>query len=378
MVMQDGGTVDVRPGSDPGRAAPEHSGAYLASGLCLVLYGAALLAWTVYGLGQADTTAWDFVEGLFNPGATPAPQVLGPYEWAFTVAFLAVGGLTLAQRRTARSAALLCAFLLLAVSLREGVGLFNTAYRDQYSNDPLGGWALATRGLGLVTALVVLAVLRSATERPADAPPSSQPLPHSRLFPQALDSAQAGGTPMRGGTPIRKEDPDAVSPMSARRRRHSRICGVLFLITAAVRVIWTVRDLSSLRMPTTRYLRGAVDGSVLGTLDLSASAEFTTVSSVLVLVILGVIALRGRRDVRGALLVFAAVELYLTVRTVVLLTITDFFSLSSETTEGTLSMATTAYALAAMTSVVVLATGRGYGPYGGVRGALGPGVPSSE
>ncbi|ARF56990.1 hypothetical protein [Streptomyces gilvosporeus] len=340
MVMQDGGTVDVRPGSDPGRAAPEHSGAYLASGLCLVLYGAALLAWTVYGLGQADTTAWDFVEGLFNPGATPAPQVLGPYEWAFTVAFLAVGGLTLAQRRTARSAALLCGFLLLAVSLREGVGLFNAAYRDQYSNDPLGGWALATRGLGLVTALVVLAVLRSATERAADAAP--------------------------------------VSPMSARRRRHSRICGVLFLITAAVRVIWTVRALSSSEMATTRYLRGAVDGSVLGTLDLSASTEFTTVSSVLVLLILGVIALRGHRDIRGALLVFAAVELYLTVRTVVLLAVTDFFSLSSETPEGALSMATTAYALAAMTSVVVLATGRAYGPYGGVRGALGPGVPSSE
>ncbi|AJT64975.1 hypothetical protein T261_3305 [Streptomyces lydicus] len=325
MVMQDGGTVDVRPGADPVRAAPEHSGAYLAAGLCLVLYGGALLAWTLYGIAQGEGTGWDFVEGLFNPGASPAPQALGPYEWAFTVAFLAVGGLSLAQRRAARSGALLCAFLLLAVSLREGVGLFNAAYRDQYSNDPLGGWALATRGLGLLTALVVLTVLSPATERPDGSAPSPAP----------------------GFEP--------------RRRRLFRICGVLFLITAAARTGWTVWDLASSNMGTGRYLRGAFDGSFLSTLDLSASPEFTNVSSVLVLLVLGVIALRGRRDIRGALLLFAAVELYLTVRTVVWLAVTDFFSLSSETVEGATSVATTAYELAAMTSVVLLVTGRSFG-----------------
>ncbi|MFI6768257.1 hypothetical protein [Streptomyces sp. NPDC050355] len=323
MKMQDGGTVDVRPGTDPGRAAPEHRGAYLATGLCLALYAGTLLAWIAYGIAQGDGTVFDFLEGLFNPGASPMSQVLGPYEWSFTVVFAVTAALALAQRRVARSAALLSGTLLLAVSLREAVGLFDAGYRAQYAHDELGGWALATRGLGLVVALVVLAVLLPAVEgRPTD--------------------------------------------LGASWRRSSRICGVLLLLMGLARLGWTVRALTSSGTDVVHYLRGAVDGSVLGTLDLAASTEFTTIASVITLLVLGVLALRGRHDVRGALLLFAAVELYLTVRTVVWLTVTDFFNRSFETTEGALSMATTAYGLAAMTSVVVLATGRGFGPYGGV------------
>ncbi|MFI1156066.1 hypothetical protein [Streptomyces sioyaensis] len=333
MVMQDGGTVDVRPGPDPGRAAPEHRDAYLLTGLCLALYAGALLAWTVCGIVQGDGSAWDFIEGLFNPGSAAAPSLLGPYEWAFTAAFLVIAGLALAQRRLARSAALLSGFLLLAASLREGVGLCHAAYRHEYSNDPLGSWALATRGLGLVVALVVLCVMFPATERWRSARPA---------------------------------DRSAPAP-EADWRRSSRICGVLFLLMGLVRLGWVVVDLTATEADALRYLRDAVDGSVLGTLDMTASAEFTTLGSVLVLLVLGVLAFRGRREVRGALLVFAAMELYLTVRTVVWLTVTDFFNQSVETTAGALSMATTAYGLAAMTSVVVLATGRGFGPYGGVR-----------
>ncbi|MFF8369132.1 hypothetical protein ACF05W_09850 [Streptomyces lydicus] len=332
MVMQDGGTVDVRPGADPGRAAPEHRGAYRVTALCLGVYAGTLLAWTVYGIAHGDSGVDDFLEGLFNPGASPAAQVLGPYEWSFTVVFAVVAALALAQRRVARSAALLSAALLLAVSLREEVGLLSGPYRDQYGNDPLGGWALATRGLGLVVALVVPAVLLPAVE--------------GRRAPGTA-AAWAGG--------------------DARRDRSSRICGVLFLLMGVARLRWTVRDLTAGGTNVAHYLRGVVDGSLLGTVDLSTSTEFTTVGSVLTLLVLGTLALRARRDVRGALLVFAAVELYLTVRTVVWLTVTDFFNRSLETTEGALSMATTAYGLAAMTSVVVLATGRGFGPYGGIR-----------
>ncbi|MER7154262.1 hypothetical protein [Streptomyces lydicus] len=333
MVMQDGGTVDVRPGADPGRAAPEHHGAYRVTALCLGLYAGTLLAWTVYGIARGDGDLDDFLEGLFNPGAAPGAQVLGPYEWSFTVVFAVVAALALAQRRVARSAALLSAALLLAVSLREGVGLLSGPYRAQYGHDPLGGWALATRGLGLVVALVVPAVLLPAVEGRRRAPGAA--------------AAWAG--------------PDA------RRDRSARICGVLFLLMGLARLSWTVRDLTTGGTDVAHYLRGVVDGSLLGTPDLSASTEFTTVGSVLTLLVLGTLALRARRDVRGALLVFAAVELYLTVRTVVWLTVTDFFNRSLETTEGALSMATTAYGLAAMTSVVVLATGRGFGPYGGIR-----------
>ncbi|WP_043265690.1 hypothetical protein [Streptomyces sp. CT34] len=324
MAMQDGAALDVRPGPDPARAAPEHHGAYHTAALFLALYATALIGWTVYGIIQGDGTARDFVEGLFNPGASPASQLVGPWEWAFTAALLATAGLALAHRRLARSAALLCGFLLLALSVREVVGLFDAAYRDRYGTDPLGGWALATRALGLVVAVTVLVAMFPATER------------------------------WRSG---RRTAP----PSGGRPRRLSRICGVLFLVMALARLALTVRDLTTPGMDTAHYLRSVVDGSSLGTLNLAASGEFTTVSSVVVLLVLGVLALRARRDIRGALLVFAAMQLYLTVRTVVWLTVTDFFNQSFETPEGALSMATTAYALAAMTSVVVLAMGRGFG-----------------
>ncbi|GGU96996.1 hypothetical protein GCM10010211_75450 [Streptomyces albospinus] len=324
MAMQDGAALDVRPGPDPARAAPEHHGAYHTAALFLALYASALTGWTVYGIVQGGGTVRDFVEGLFNPGASPASQLVGPWEWAFTAALLTTAGLALAHRRLARTAALLCGFLLLALSVREGVGLFDAAYRDQYSTDPLGGWVLATRALGLVVAVTV---------------------------PVAMFPATEGWRSGRG----------TASPPKGRPRRLSRICGALFLLMGLARLALTVSALTTPGMDTARYLRGIVDGSVLGTLNLAASGEFTTVSSVVVLLVLGALAFRARRDIRGALLVFAAMQLYLTVRTVVWLTVTDFFNQSFETPEGALSMATTAYDLAAMTSVVVLATGRGFG-----------------
>ncbi|AJC56524.1 MULTISPECIES: hypothetical protein [Streptomyces] len=326
MVMRDGDALDVGPGGDPVRAAPQHHGAYHTTAFFLTLYATALTAWTVYGIAQGDGSVWDFVEGLFNPGASPASQLVGPYEWAFAAAFLATAGLAVAHRRPARSAALFSGFFLLAVSLREAVGLCDAAYRDQYATDPLGGWALATRVLGLVVAVVVLTTMLPATET----------------------------RPRR----LTRSDPPAPRPVpGARDRRLSRICGVLFLAMGVTRLGWTVHDLTLTGMDTFRYLRGAVDGSVLGTLNLAASTEFTTLGSVLGFFLLGWLAFRARRDLRGALLVFASVELYLTVRTVVWLTVTDFFNQSFETPQGALSMATTAFGLAAMTSVLVLVMG---------------------
>ncbi|MFF8784267.1 hypothetical protein [Streptomyces sp. NPDC015125] len=331
--------MDVRPGPDPGRAAPEHSGAYRTTALSLALYSGVLLAWTAYGIAQGDGNVWDFLEGLFNPGAAPTTQILGPYEWAFTVGFLVIAGLALARRRVARSAALLSGWVLIAVSLREGVGLLDATYRDLYGHDPLGGWVLTTRGLGLVVALVVLCAMAPATER------------------------RRGGHPSAPGA----DGPETWSRPETWWRRQSQICGVLFLLMCLARIGWLVADLTTPEGDVGHYLRNAVDGSVLGTLDLAAPSAFATLGSVLALLVLGVLALRGRREVRGALLVFAALELYITVRIVVSLTVTDFFNRSFETPQGALSLATTAYALAAMTSVVVLATGRGFGPYGGMR-----------
>ncbi|MFE7318634.1 hypothetical protein ACFU7T_36865 [Streptomyces sp. NPDC057555] len=342
MVMRDGDALDVRPGGDRIRAAPRHHAAYGSTAFFLALYGVALTAWTVYGIVQGDGSLWDFVEGLFNPGASPASQLVGPYEWALAAAFLATAALVVAHRRSARSAALFCGFFLLAVSLREAVGLCDAAYRDQYATDPLGGWALATRTLGLVVAVAVLARMLPAAETGRRA--------------RSADGAPPGPAPSPG----------------ARERRLSRICGVLFLLMGLVRLAWTARNVTDSGTGAVRYLRSAVDGSVLGTLNLATSAEFTTLSSMLSLFALGALACRARRDIRGALLVFSAVELYLTVRTVVWLTVTDFFNQSFETPEGALYMATVAYDLAAMTSVVVLAMGRGEAPVADPAGDSAP------
>ena len=205
----------------------------------------------------------------------------------------------------ARSAALLSGFVLLAVSLREGVGLFDAAYRDQYSHDPLGGWVLATRGLGLVVALVVLLVDVPGHERRRGAHPSA---------PGAAD------------------DPEAWW------RRSSRICGVLFLLMGLARLGWTVGDDDRGWARATTCARwSTVRCSARSTWPRPPSSPPSDRCSCCF--VLGVLALPGRREVRGALLVFAALQLYLTVRMVVWLTVTDFFNRSFETPGGVLSSA---------------------------------------
>ncbi|MEV5598298.1 hypothetical protein [Streptomyces sp. NPDC052496] len=349
MVMQDGGAVDVRPGPDPGRAAPGHERAYRTAGAALALYGCALTAWTVYGIVQGDGSVWDFFEGLFNPRASFFMWTLGPGEWALVVALLAVAAGALALRRVARTGALLLGWVMLAQSVRETVGLCHAGHRRLYALEPLGGWVLATRALGLLAALVVLVSLLRAKERAgAD----------DGAVPDGERGARAGG-PERSCA-----DAD-----SWWRRRLSRICGVLFLVMGVERIAWTVWGMAEERLSPGAYLHRALDGAASGgAVQLSQSGEFTTLSSVAVLLVLGVLAVRSNRDVRGALLVFAAVELYLTVRTVVLLTVTGFFGGPIVTGESAASLVLTAYELAATTSVVVLATGRSFSAYGSFQG----------
>ncbi|MFD9816294.1 hypothetical protein [Streptomyces sp. NPDC059080] len=331
MVMQDDGAVDVRPDPDPGRADPAHRGRYRAAGLCLGLLGLAMAGWTVRGVAQGGGGVWDFVEELFHPAFPGEVPVLGPYEWAFTAAFLGVAGPALAGRRAARAAALLLGWVLLAAVLREAVGLCDAAYRARYVTAPEWGWLLATRCLGLVTALVVLGALLPAGDA-------------------------------RRGAP---GEPDA--PPGA-RRRPSQICGVLFLVMGVVQLAWTVQGPMLAFGHPGRFLRAAVDASATGTVGLAAPPEFASAGAALVLLILGALAWDARCDVRSALLAYGAVQLYLTVRAVVQLAVTDYFNRSLETPQGALWLATTAYGLAAMTSVVVLSSGQPGGPYGGARG----------
>ncbi|GAA0489055.1 hypothetical protein [Streptomyces olivaceiscleroticus] len=322
MAMRDGGLLDVRPGADSGRAAPEHSGAYLAAGLALALYAGALLAWVVTGAVDARVSPLDFAEGLFNPLAGPV-GVLEPQEWALAVALAAVAGAALAQRTVARPAAVLLACLVLARSLREGVGLLHPGYRSAYRFETMGGWTLATHVLGLLTGIVVLCVLLPAR-------------------PEARQGRDAG---------------------SWWQGRVSRICGVLFLLAGLFETAWMVRLLTAGAEGTGSYLAGAVDAAVSPSVDAPvAGVAFSALASLATWLIVGRLALSGRRDVRGALLVFAAVQLYLVVRTVVGYTVTGAFGAGTRTVEGTLDLACTAYLLAAMTSVLVLTTGRAFSP----------------
>ncbi|WP_051871487.1 hypothetical protein [Streptomyces sclerotialus] len=320
MVTHDGGLLDVRPGADPGRAAPEHSGAYLTAGLALGLYAGALIAWVVTGALDARVGPVDFAEGLFNPLTGPV-GTLGPQEWALAAASAAVAGAALAQRTLARPAALLLACLILARSLREGIGLLHPGYRSTYSFEPMGGWTLATHVLGLLAGAVVLSVLLPARAEPGP-----------------------------GGS-------------SWGRGRLSRICGVLFLLSGLFEAAWLVHQLTDGTTGTVSYLASAVDAAVSPSPDAPlAGAAFAAVAALVGWLVIGRLALSGRRDVRGALLVFAAVQLYLVIRTVVGYTVTGAFSAGTRTVEGTLDLATTAYLLAAMTSVLVLTTGRTAGP----------------
>lgn len=352
--MQDGGAVDVRPGPDPGRAAAGHERAYRTAGAALAVYGGALTAWTVYGIVQGDGSVWDFFEGLFNPRASFFMWTLGPGEWALVVALLAVAAGALALRRVARTGALLLGWVILAQSVREIVGLCHAGYRQLYAVEPLGGWVLATRALGLPAALIVIVALLRATERAG-----------------AAGAAAGGGAAGEGDTRTGVTKRSCADTDSWWRRRLSRICGVLFLVMGATRLVWAAWSTAEEHIGLSTYLRRAVDGSATGGMvQLSQSGEFTTLSSVSVLLVLGVLAVRSHRDVRGALLVFAAVELYLTVRTVVLLTVTGFFGGPFVTGESAASLVITAYELAATTSVVVLATGRSFSAYGAYESRL--------
>ncbi|GAA3165517.1 MULTISPECIES: hypothetical protein [Streptomyces] len=332
MAMQDDGAVDIRPDPDPGRADPAHRARYRAAGACLGLLGLALAGWTVRGVVQGGGGVWDFVEELFHPALPGAAPLLGPYEWAFAVAFLGVAGPAVAGRRAARAAALLLGWVLLAAALREAVGLCDEAYLARYVTAPQWGWLLATRCLGLVTALVVLGAL----------------------------------LPVGNGHRGAPGEPDA--PPGAWRRRSSRICGVLFLVMGVVQLGWTAQGPLLASGHPGRFLRAVVDASATGTVGLAAPPEFTAAGAALVLLALGALAWCGRCEVRSALLAYGAVQLYLTVRSVVQLAVTDYFNRSLETPQGVLWLATTAYGLAAMTSVVVLSSGRPGGPYGPARG----------
>lgn len=151
---------------DTGRADDRHTGAYVTSGVLLLLYGLVPAGWTAYTLIVRETPLGDFLLALLWPSGETHVMAMTPYEWAFAVALIVVGCFGLARRRVARGGALLFSVALLAVSLREAYGLLDTAYRTEYFQSEEGPWLLATRLFGLVVGVVVLTLmLRAKDER---------------------------------------------------------------------------------------------------------------------------------------------------------------------------------------------------------------------
>lgn len=150
------------------RADEHHANAYVTTGLLLVLYGLVPAGWTAYTLIVRDTPIEDFLLAVVWPSEENHVLAMTPYEWAFAVALIVVGCVALARRRVARGGALLFAIALVALSLREVVGLLDSAYRAAYFASDEGPWLLATRLSGLLVGAVVLTLmLRAKDERDA-------------------------------------------------------------------------------------------------------------------------------------------------------------------------------------------------------------------
>lgn len=149
---------------DNGLAAERHTGAYIASGLLLLLYGLVPAAWTAYTLIVRETPFEDFLSAAFWPSMNNHVMAMTPYEWAFSVALIVVGLCALARRRAARGGALLFAVAVLGLSVREVVGLFDEAYLDEYMTSDEGPWLMATRIAGLLVGVVVLVLMGRAGE----------------------------------------------------------------------------------------------------------------------------------------------------------------------------------------------------------------------
>lgn len=135
------------------------------AGVLLLLYGLVPIAWVIYSLVVTEAPVGEFLEQLVNPlSEGDHVRALTPYEWAFAVALIVVGICVLARRPAARGGALMLSLMLLFLSLREGIGLLDATYRDDYFHNDEGGWILATRIFGLIVAVVVLAAMAKATE----------------------------------------------------------------------------------------------------------------------------------------------------------------------------------------------------------------------
>ncbi|MFW6694591.1 hypothetical protein [Streptomyces sp. MAR4 CNX-425] len=317
------------PASD--RHAPRrHLGAYLTAAVLLTALGRMVIVWIYYDFDYVSSDVEDFFKALYDPRVLLDPELFSPYIWAFTVALLVTGLVAALNRRAARGAALLCGFVMFATAGRELIGL---ASSDQFRQWYIGGndlefaiiasWVMVL----LFSATVVVLMLR-AGDRPAGGP-AALPPQGSQLY------ALAGG---------------------------------LMLLLGLALVGWIVRMLTRDVGPDAgSYFKGLVDAGESPFPILAGSTEYWEAVFAVSILVVGVLALMRLPVARGAAITVLGVYLYINVRRMIGMTITDYPNEApdertapvlgwdgyTETTEGMLVLAT--YVGGSLIAVAVIA-----------------------
>lgn len=277
-----------QPGAASDRYAPRHWGAYLAVAALLTVLGRTVVVWLVYDFDYVSSGVDDFLKALYDPRILLEPELFSPYVWAFTVALLVTGVVAALNRRAGRGAALLCGFLMFATAARELIGL---AASDRFRQWYIGGNDLEAAIIGswaavLVFSAGVVVLMLRAGERPAP---------------------RTAGMPVRGS-------------------QHYVIAGGLMLVLGLALVGWIVRMLTRNggAIGVGDYFMVLVNPGESYAPELAGAAQYWEAVFAVSLLVLGVLALLRRPVVRGAAITLLAVHLYLDVRRMIGMTITDY------------------------------------------------------
>ncbi|MFC9604110.1 hypothetical protein ACFTTN_11690 [Streptomyces niveus] len=266
------------PPEIPGRAPRRHTGAYVTSGILLLVFACVLAAWIADTAINVRADVDVLLDSLVkNDGGRPL-LVFTAHEWAFTVALFVVGIAALARRRTARGAALLLAFLLLGVGARQLNGLTRSDYRDVMFATEHGTLIVLTYVFAFLAAATVIILMLVARER--DLPPD---------------------------------------PATGARRA----AGVLLILIGALQGFWYARSLRQFnealgpgggRGAFSEWWHEALNINARG--GYGTSAGFTYYHSALVaaFLVVGVLLLLGAPAARGAALALLGIAAYLQLR----------------------------------------------------------------
>ncbi|MFI6081526.1 hypothetical protein ACIBBB_11225 [Streptomyces sp. NPDC051217] len=266
------------PPESAGRAARRYLGAYVASGILLIVFACVLGAWIADTAINVHVDADGLLESLVMNDAARPLLIFTAHEWAFTVALFVVGIAALARRRLARGAALLLAFLLLGVGARQIGGLTRTEYRDVMFATQHGALIVLTYVFAFLAAAAVITLMLVARER------------------------DVSREPVTGGR---------------------RAAGVLLILMGAVQGFWYARNLREFNEAVAPGGgRGAFSEWWHELLNINArggygtSAGFTFYHSALIaaFLVVGVLLLRDTPAARGAALALLGIAAYLQLR----------------------------------------------------------------